>query len=64
MPIERHIKVKGNKSPDDGDWTYWSNRIGKHPGVRKEVTTMIKRQKNKCASCGLTFRRTDLIEVD
>jgi len=48
-PIIRHIKVKGNKSPYDGDWTYWSNRIGKYPGVRKEVTTLLKRQKNKCA---------------
>ncbi|WP_293166964.1 group II intron maturase-specific domain-containing protein, partial [Okeania sp. SIO2C9] len=64
VPIVRHIKVKGNKSPYDGDWTYWSNRIGKYPGVRKEVTTLLKRQNNKCASCGLTFRPTDLIEVD
>ncbi|WP_293076887.1 group II intron maturase-specific domain-containing protein, partial [Okeania sp. SIO3B5] len=64
VPIVRHIKVKGNKSPYDGDWTYWSNRIGKYPGVRKEVTTLLKRQKGKCASCGLTFRPNDLIEVD
>ncbi|NEQ78497.1 MAG: group II intron reverse transcriptase/maturase [Okeania sp. SIO2C9] len=64
VPIIRHIKVKGNKSPYDGDWTYWGSRTGKHPGVRKEVTTLLKRQKNKCASCGLTFRPNDLIEVD
>ncbi len=64
VPIIRHIKVKGNKSPYDGDWTYWSSRIGKHPGVRKEVTTLLKQQKGKCAHCGLTFRPTDLIEVD
>ena len=64
VPIIRHIKVKGNKSPYDGNWTYWSSRIGKHPGVRKEVTTLLKRQKNKCAFCGLHFRPTDLIEVD
>ncbi|OZH51318.1 DNA polymerase, partial [Hydrocoleum sp. CS-953] len=53
VPIIRHIKVKGNKSPYDGDWTYWSSRIGKHPGMRKEVTTLLKRQKNKCATCGV-----------
>ena len=64
VPIIRHIKVKGNKSPYDGNWTYWSNRIGKYPGVRKEVTTLLKRQKNKCASCGLTFSPTDLMEID
>ena len=64
VAIVRHVKVKGNKSPYDGDWTYWSSRIGKHPGIRKEVTTLLKRQKNKCAFCGLTFRPNDLMEVD
>ena len=64
VPIKRHIKVKGNKSPYDGDWTYWSARIGKHPGIKNEVGTLLKRQKNKCAYCGLTFRPRDLIDVD
>ncbi|MDE5101243.1 MAG: reverse transcriptase domain-containing protein, partial [Trichodesmium sp. St16_bin4-tuft] len=64
VSIMRHVKVKGNKSPYDGEWTYWSSRIGKHPGIRKEVTTLLKRQKNKCAFCGLTFRPNDLMEVD
>ncbi|WP_293139456.1 group II intron reverse transcriptase/maturase [Okeania sp. SIO3I5] len=64
VPIVRHVKVKGIKSPLEGDWTYWSSRIGKHPGIRKEVTTLLKRQKNKCAFCGLTFSPTDLMEVD
>ncbi|NEQ37258.1 MAG: group II intron reverse transcriptase/maturase [Okeania sp. SIO3I5] len=64
VPIIRHIKVKGNKSPYDGDWTYWSSKIGKYPGVRKEVATLLKRQKNKCAFCGLTFRPIDLMEID
>ena len=64
IPIIGHIKVKGNKSPYDGDWTYWSSRIGKHPGLRKEVTTLLKRQKAKCVSCRLHFRPTVEIEVD
>ena len=62
--IIRHVKVKSNKSPYDGDWTYWSSRIGKHPGISKEVTTLLKRQKNKWAFCGLTFISTDLMEID
>ena len=64
MPIVRHAKVKGNKSPYDGDWTYWSSRISKHPSVRKEVITLLKKQKGRCEFCGLNFRPTDLIEVD
>ncbi len=58
------MKVKGNKSPYDGDWTYWASRIGKHPRVRKEVATLLKRQKNQCAHCGLTCQPTDLIDVE
>ena len=29
--IERHVKVKGDKSPFDGDTPYWAARMGKHP---------------------------------
>ena len=62
--VVQHTKVKGNRSPYDGDWTYWSSRIGKYPGVRREVLTLLKRQKGKCEFCGLSFKPTDLIEVD
>jgi hypothetical protein len=60
----KHFKVMGNKSPYDGDWTYWSTRTDEYPGVKKEVSTLLKQQKNKCASCGVHFGPTDLIEVD
>src|SRR5919197_6465010 len=33
VPITRHIKVQGNRSPSDGDWVYWSTRQGRHPNV-------------------------------
>ncbi|WP_264376199.1 MULTISPECIES: hypothetical protein [unclassified Wolbachia] len=29
--IKRHIKVNGNRSPYDGDWPYWGNRLSKLP---------------------------------
>ncbi|MFP3026850.1 MAG: group II intron maturase-specific domain-containing protein, partial [Wolbachia sp.] len=32
--IKRHTKVKGSKSPYDGDWVYWGSRISKVPGRR------------------------------
>ncbi|MBR8828682.1 MAG: HNH endonuclease, partial [Gomphosphaeria aponina SAG 52.96 = DSM 107014] len=63
-PIVRHVKVKGNKSPFDGDLTYWASRMGKHPEVSTRVATLLKKQKGKCAHCGLTFRDGDLMEVD
>ena len=63
-PIERHIKIEGTKSPFDGDWRYWSKRRGKYPGVSKRVATLMKRQRGKCARCGLYFRDEDVVEVD
>jgi RNA-directed DNA polymerase len=30
-PIVRHIKVKGDASPYNGDWIYWSKRRGEYP---------------------------------
>jgi RNA-directed DNA polymerase len=59
-----HIKVKGDKSPFDGDLVYWSSRMGKHPECSTEMATLLKRQKGKCSYCGLTFRDGDLLEID
>lgn len=64
MPIERHIKVQGSRSPFDGDWLYWSSRLGKHPQVPARVAKLLKRQKGKCHRCGLYFTNGDKMEVD
>ncbi|WP_375340552.1 group II intron reverse transcriptase/maturase [Okeania sp. SIO3I5] len=63
-PIIRHIKVKGECSPYNGDWKYWSKRRGEYPGTPKKVTKLIKKQKGKCTHCGLNFTSEDLLEVD
>ncbi|MGI0483632.1 group II intron reverse transcriptase/maturase, partial [Geminocystis sp. CENA526] len=62
--IKRHVKVKGEKSPFDGDWIYWTTRIGKHPEVSTRMATLLKRQKGKCNHCGLNFKSEDLLEID
>ncbi len=62
--IVRHVKVKGDKSPYDGDLIYWSSRMGKHPEMPKRTASLLKEQKGKCAHCGLFFRDGDLLEVD
>lgn len=49
----RHINVKGSKSPYDGDITYWSERNSKlYDG---HASKALKRQNHTCASCGLKF---------
>ncbi|MBF2017808.1 MAG: HNH endonuclease, partial [Rivularia sp. T60_A2020_040] len=62
--ITRYVKVKGNASPYDGNWLYWSSRMGVHPEVPARVATLLKQQKGKCAHCGNYFKDGDLIEVD
>ncbi|WP_066424121.1 group II intron reverse transcriptase/maturase [Anabaena sp. 4-3] len=64
FPIVRHVKVKGESSPYDGNLIYWSTRLGKSPEMPMRVTTLLKRQKGKCAYCGLYIRENDVLEVD
>lgn len=63
MPIRRHVKVMGSKSPYDGDWAYWANRMGYYPGISLWLAMLIKRQDGRCTHCGLQFMPGDLIEV-
>ncbi len=62
--IKRHIKVRGNKSPYDGDTNYWASRMGKHPKLRASIAKLLKKQSGKCNLCHLTFQEGDLIERD
>lgn len=62
--IKRYVKVKGTASPYDGDWIYWSSRMGVHPEIPARVAKLLKRQKGKCAHCDNYFREGDSIEVD
>jgi RNA-directed DNA polymerase len=63
-PIVRHVKVKGESSPYDGNLVYWSKRRGESPELPLRVATLLKRQKGKCAYCELHFREEDVLEVD
>jgi RNA-directed DNA polymerase len=49
----KHVSVKGTKSPYDGDTTYWSERNSKL--YNGETSKALKKQNHKCASCGLKF---------
>jgi len=63
-PIKRHVKVKGNASPYNGDWVYWGKRRGEYPETPTKVATLMKAQKGICSHCGLYFTSTDIVEVD
>ncbi len=63
-PINRHVTIQGNRSPSDGDWMYWSTRMGQDPGVTTRVAKLLKRQQGRCPRCGLYCKAGDLLEVD
>ena len=61
----KHINVQGEKSPYDGDLTYWSERNSKL--YEGETSKAIKRQNHTCAACGLKLlsdERVNLHHVD
>ncbi|MGB7442131.1 MAG: group II intron reverse transcriptase/maturase [Coleofasciculaceae cyanobacterium] len=62
--IVRHIKVKGDSSPFNGEFVYWSSRTGKSKEIPSLLAKVLHKQKGKCANCGLSFTTEDLIELD
>jgi RNA-directed DNA polymerase len=62
--IIRHVKVKSDASPYDGNLVYWSTRMGKNPELPKNVAILLRSQKGKCTHCELHFTEQSVIEVD
>ncbi|MBN3871030.1 reverse transcriptase domain-containing protein [Nostoc sp. JL33] len=61
----KHVMVKGLKSPYDGDIAYWSERNSKL--YEGETSIALKKQNHRCASCGLKFideERVHLHHID
>lgn len=57
----RHVNVKGNKSPFDGDITYWSERNSKL--YHGETSFALKRQNHTCAACGLKLLSDERVNL-
>jgi RNA-directed DNA polymerase len=55
--------VRGDKSPYDGDWVYWSKRRGEYPGTMPLLADLLKSQKGKCSHCNMYFTSESLIEI-
>jgi RNA-directed DNA polymerase len=61
--IRRHVKVQGAKSPYDGDWAYWVERLGRDPSKPNRVIALLKNQLGRCLHCGLHFTTEDHLET-
>ncbi len=57
----KHVKVKGNKSPFDGDILYWSERNSKlYDGATSQA---LKRQDHSCGYCGLKLLSDEKVHL-
>ncbi|MGI2909598.1 group II intron reverse transcriptase/maturase [Tolypothrix sp. VBCCA 56010] len=57
----KHVNVKGDKSPFDGDIVYWSQRNSK---LYSDTTSKaLKRQNHKCGQCGLKCMTEESIHL-
>ncbi len=62
--ITRHVTIRPEASPYDGNWTYWSTRKGTSFDVPNKVAFLLKKQKGKCTFCGQYFTSEDIAEID
>jgi RNA-directed DNA polymerase len=60
----KFTKVKGDKSPYNGDLKYWNNRIEKYGNLTTRQQYLFRKQKGKCTICQQDFNIFDLLEVD
>ena len=59
----RWKKVKGTRSPYDGDSIYWSTRMGEnYKYLEPQKARLLKWQKGRCSHCGLHFKPGESIE--
>jgi RNA-directed DNA polymerase len=64
-PIRRHVMVRRDASPYDGNRRYWATRLGRHPLLPPSTARLLKQQRGRCTWCGRYFTELgDLLERD
>lgn len=61
---KKWVKVKGNKSPFDGDHIYWAARMTTYKRLPTRVSKLLKHQKGYCTLCRTRFHLDSVMEVD
>lgn len=64
IKIVRHIKVKKDAAPFDGNFIYWAKRTGTSLVIPENKARLIRLQKGRCKICGNSFLPDDVIERD
>jgi RNA-directed DNA polymerase len=61
LSVSGYFNVKGDKSPYDGDFVYWSKRENaNYDGI---TARLLKKQNHKCTECNLSFISGDIAEL-
>jgi RNA-directed DNA polymerase len=58
------VKVKGNRSPFDGDHIYWATRMTSYRRLPTRTSKLLKQQKGICTLCRTRFQLDSVMEVD
>jgi RNA-directed DNA polymerase len=63
---KKHVKVKGDASPYDGNLMYWILRLKNYTYHNQRLSKLIRRQNGICPYCGTRFLHTEatLPEID
>jgi len=61
---KKWVKVRGNKSPFDGDHIYWATRITTYRRLPIRTSKLLKKQKGICTLCRTRFQLDSAMEVD
>lgn len=61
---KKWVKVKGDKSPHDGDHVYWAVRMASYRRLPIRVSKLLKQQKGFCPYCKTEFQFDSIMEVD
>lgn len=61
---KKWIKVKGTKSPFDGDHLYWAVRMASYNRLPTRVSKLLKQQKGVCRYCQTRFQFDSSMEID
>lgn len=61
---QKWVKIKGTKSPFDGDHVYWAIRMSNYKRLPTRVTKLLRIQKGICPYCNSQFRYNSVLEVD
>lgn len=60
----KHVKVKEDSSPFDGNHCYWAQRLASYQAMDKTRAKLLKMQRGVCPICKQKFNITDSIDKD